>query len=72
MIKGDRVKISEKNQNAYDGMEGIVTDIFQDGGFTLDCGNSVLVVPMRNYWGKLKGVWIYLNDKLVYYKNKKA
>ena len=70
MIKGDRVKMSEKNQNAYDGTEGIVTDVFQDGGFALDCGTSVLVVPMRNYWGRLKGVWLYLNDKLIYHESK--
>ena len=71
MEKGDKVKMSEKNQNAYDGMEGLVTDIFQDGGFALDCGISILVVPMRNYWGKVKGVWIYLNNELVYHKRKR-
>jgi hypothetical protein len=71
MEKGDKVKMSEKNQNAYDGMEGLVTDIFQDGGFALDCGGSILVVPMRNYWERLKGVWIYLNDELVYHKSKR-
>jgi hypothetical protein len=26
---------------------------------------------MRNYWERLKGVWIYLNDELVYHKSKK-
>jgi hypothetical protein len=71
MKKGDKVKMSYKNQNAYDGMEGLVTDIFADNGFALDCRGSILVVPMRNYWERLKGVWIYLNDELVYHKSKR-
>jgi hypothetical protein len=71
MKKGDKVKMSYKNQTAYDGMEGLVTDIFPDNGFALDCGGSILVVPMRNYWERLKGVWIYLNDELVYHKSKR-
>jgi hypothetical protein len=71
MKKGDRVKMSEKNQNAYDGMEGIVTYVFEDNGFVLDCKTSTLVVPMRNYWGRIKGVWVYLNDKLIYHKSKR-
>jgi hypothetical protein len=70
MKKGDLVKMSSKNQTAYDGMEGLVTDIFQDGGFAIDCGTSILVVPMRDYWSRLKGVWIYLNNELIYYKSK--
>jgi translation initiation factor IF-1 len=70
MEKGDKVKMSNKNQNAYDGMEGTVTDVFEDNSFALNCGNSTLVVPMRNYFGKIKGVWIYLNDKLIYHKRK--
>ena len=72
MKTGDRVKMSNRNQNAYDGMEGQVTDIFQDGGFVLNCGTSILVVPMRNYWQRLKGVWIYLNNELVYHKRIKS
>ena len=72
MKKGDRVKMSAKNQTAYDGMEGKVIDIFPDNGFALDCGTSILVVPMRNYWERLKGVWIYLNDELVYHRSIKA
>ena len=72
MKKGDKVKMSDRNQNAYDNMEGTVTDIFADNGFALDCRGSILVVPMRNYWERLKGVWIYLNDELVYHKSKKA
>jgi hypothetical protein len=71
MKKGDKVKMSYKNQNAYDGMEGLVTDIFQDNSFALDCGTSILVVPMRNYWRRLEGVWIYLNNELIYYKSKR-
>jgi hypothetical protein len=70
MKKGDKVKMSNKNHTAYDNMEGIVTDVYEDNGFVIDCTTSTLVVPMRNYWGRLKGVWIYLNDKLIYHKSK--
>ena len=71
MKKGDKVKMSDRNQTAYDNMEGTVTDIFPDNAFALDCGTSILVVPMRNYWQRLKGVWIYLNNELIFHKSKK-
>ena len=72
MKKGDKVKMSYKNQNAYDGMEGTVTDVYEDNAFVLNCGTSILVVPMRNYWGRIKGVWIYLNNELIYHKSKRS
>lgn len=67
---GDKVKISKKNPNhlghgvcAYAGKEGIVSDIYEDNSFILDCGNSTLVVPMNNWEFKpqKKGIWIWLN-----------
>jgi hypothetical protein len=79
MKKGDKVRMSERNQNpfgngvsAYAGMEGIVTDVYEDGGFTLDCGTSILVVPMRDAFKQpKKGVWIHLNGELIFHKRKK-
>ncbi len=73
---GDTVKMSTKNPNhlgngvsAYAGMTGIVTDIYDDGGFCLNCGTSFLVVPMNTpFKTKRKGVWIYLNDVHQFHK----
>jgi len=73
---GDKVKMSERNPNhlengvdAYAGMEGIVTDIYDDGAFSLNCGNSILVVPMNNaFKQQKKGVWIWLNGKHIFHK----
>jgi hypothetical protein len=77
---GDKVKMSEYNRNhlgndvcAYAGMEGVVKDINEDGSFTLDCGNSILVVPMRNAFKQpIKGVWIYINRNHVFHKRIKT
>ena len=74
---GDKVKMSDKNPNhlgngvdAYAGMKGIVENIYDDGAFCLNCGSSILVVPMRDAWKRWKsGCWIYLNDELVFYKS---
>lgn len=76
---GDKVKMSDKNPNhlgndvdAYTGMEGIVENLYEDGAFVLNCGSSILVVPMRDAWKNWKsGVWIYLNDELVFHKSVK-
>lgn len=73
---GDIVKMSDRNTNhlgndvcAYAGMKGIVTYISDDGAFCLDCGTSTLVVPMNNaYKQKIKGIWIWVNDNLIFYK----
>jgi hypothetical protein len=73
---GDKVKYSDRNLyckntvSAYANMEGIVENIFDDGGFVLDCGTSTLVVPSRGYYTLDKGVWIYLNDVLIFHKFK--
>lgn len=77
---GDKVIISDRNPNhlgygvsAYAGMEGIVSDIYDDNGFCLECNSSVLIVPMRNAYKQLKeGIWIWLNGELVFYKSKKT
>lgn len=77
---GDKVKMSDYNLNhlgndvcAYAGMEGVVTDIFDDGGFALDCGSSILVVPMRDAWKlPVKGVWIWLNGEHIFHKRIKT
>lgn len=76
MEVGDKVKMSERNPNhlgygvdAYSGMEGVVTDIYEDGAFALDCGSSILVVPMNNLFKKpKKGVWIWLNGEHIFHK----
>ena len=71
---GDKVKMSDWNKssngdiNAYNGMKCIVTDIYDDGAFALNCGNSILVVPMQNPFGPVKGVWIWLNNKHIFHK----
>jgi dissimilatory sulfite reductase (desulfoviridin) alpha/beta subunit len=80
MKKGDVVKMSDRNPNhlghdvdAYAGMEGIVTDIYEDGAFCLDCGNCALVVPMRDaFKNKKDGVWIWLNGVHIFHKRRNA
>lgn len=74
MKVGDKVTMSEKNLDnwgkevcPYAGMTGIVQDLWEDGGFSLNCKTSTLVVPMQGAYGKIKGVWIYLNDEHVYH-----
>lgn len=77
---GDKVKMSDRNLNhlgngvcAYSGMEGIVTDIWEDNAFALRCETSILVVPMRNaFKNRIRGVWIWLNGELVFHKSKPA
>jgi translation initiation factor IF-1 len=76
MKQGDRVKVSDKNLNhlgndvcAYANMEGIVHDVWPDGGFSLDCDTAWLIVPMRTSSGyRSKGIWIYLNGDLILHK----
>ena len=73
---GDKVKMSNKNLNhlgydvcAYAGMEGVVSDVYDDGSFVIDCGNSTLVVPMNNSLKQPnEGVFIWLNDRLIFHK----
>lgn len=74
---GDKVIISAKNPNhlgygvsAYAGMEGIVSDIWEDNSFTLKCETSTLVVPMKSHFKHKKGIWIWLNGELVFHKRK--
>ena len=69
---GDKVKMSRSNPNhlgygicAYAGMEGIVTDIYDDGAFSLDCGKNTLTVPMDKAYD---GLWIWLNGEHVFHK----
>lgn len=79
MQVGDIVKMSDKNPNhlgndvdAYAGMVGIVTDVWEDGAFALDCKTSILVVPMNDaFKNPKKGLWIWLNGKHIFYKRKK-
>jgi hypothetical protein len=50
-------------------MEGIVTDICDDGAFILNCKTSILVVPMNNAFKRPeKGVWIWLNGEHIFHK----
>jgi hypothetical protein len=73
---GDKVRMSESNSNhlgygvdAYAGMEGIVTDIYDDGAFALNCSTSILVVPMNNAFKQpKKGVWVWLNGNHIFHK----
>ena len=77
MIVGDKVKMSDKNRNhlgndvcAYAGMEGLVTDVYDDGAFALRCNSARLIVPMNNaYKRRIKGVWIWLNGVHMFYKS---
>ena len=71
---GDEVIVSDKNPNhlcygvcAYAGMKGIVTDVWEDNAFCINCGTSILVVPMVIY-GVPKTYWIWLNGELVKHK----
>jgi hypothetical protein len=76
---GDIIRISERNPNhlnndidAYSGMEGIVTNIYNDGAFVLNCNDSILVVPMNNAFKQSKkGIWIWLNNKHIFHKKLK-
>jgi hypothetical protein len=45
-------------------MKGIVTDVWEDNAFCINCGTSILVVPMVIY-GVPKTYWIWLNGKLI-------
>lgn len=74
---GDTVKISSKNKDAYGyksayvECEGKVKDVGEDGSFILDLGNRTLIVPMQDNGRKpKKGVWVYLNGKLIFHKRK--
>jgi len=78
MKTGDTVIISDRNRNhldngtcAYSGMKGVVTHLYEDGAFALNCGSSVLVVPMNNAdKSPKKGIWIYLNGVLIFHERK--
>jgi hypothetical protein len=79
MKVGDKVKMSDKNLNhtktdicAYAGMEGTVTEIYEDGAFVLDCKTCVLVVPMKNGRGiNIDGVWIEIEGKTIFHSRVK-
>jgi dissimilatory sulfite reductase (desulfoviridin) alpha/beta subunit len=76
---GDKVKISDRNRNhldsgvdAYAGMEGVVTNIYDDNAFCLDCGDCTLAVPMNNaFKQRIEGIWIWLNGELIFHRSKK-
>jgi len=76
MKTGDKIKMSGNNLNhlgndvcAYAGMEGVVTHIYDDGAFILDCGTSILVVPMNDAFKQPKeGVWVWLNGEHIFHK----
>jgi len=73
---GDHVKMSAKNSNpqgtdvcAYAGMEGIVTKVFKDNAFSLNCGTCSLIVPMENAFHEtIKGIWIELNGVEIFHR----
>jgi hypothetical protein len=73
---GDKVKMSNRNLNhlgngtdAYAGMQGVVSDIYDDGSFMLDCGNYTITVPMNTAFHiKKSGYWIWLNGKHIFHK----
>ena len=74
MIKvGDKVKMSDRNNApqggvcAYSGYEGVIDNINEDGSFIIKGETSSLIVPMGN---NTKGLWLYLNEKLIFQKNK--
>jgi hypothetical protein len=67
---GDEIVISDRNPNhlgygvsGYARMKGILTEIWDDNGFAIDCGGCSLVVPMVIY-GKPKIYWIWVNGEL--------
>ena len=76
---GDTVVMSSRNLNhlgnsvnAYAGMKGVVTDIYENGSFALNCTNSILVVPMCDAYGQpKKGVWVWLNGEHIFHKRTK-
>lgn len=68
---GDQVEMSSKNPNhlgfgvcAYSGMKGEVIETYDNGGFCINTGTSLLIVPLS----KKRGIWIFLNGKLLYHK----
>lgn len=72
MKKGDTVRISTKNKNhlgygvsAYAKMEGVVSEIWEDNSFCIECETSVLVVPLQCK----RGIWIWLNGKFIFHKH---
>lgn len=64
---GDSVMLSLEDKSAYAGFEGKVLDIFEDGGFSIHSGSSILILPRINVFGRRKYYWIYVNGKLVCY-----
>lgn len=76
MKMGDTIKMSDKNPNhlgygvsAYAGMEGIVTDVWEDGAFAISTKTSILVVPMnKSDKSPKKGIWIWLNGEHIFHK----
>ena len=75
MKTGDKVRMSDRNKNhlgygvcAYSGMQGVVEKVWEDGSFSLNCGNSTLAVPMLSRsTNRTEGIWIWLNEELIFY-----
>jgi len=68
---GDVVEMSTKNPNhlgygvdAYAGMKGVVDEIFECGGFVLNCKDRILVVPTK--YGKIKKYLIVNGVEVLY------
>jgi hypothetical protein len=79
MIKnGMTVTYSEKNvhssgnQTAYGGITGVVTDLGEDNSFVIKAEGCTLIVPMRNYFGRTKGVWLTIEGKEVFIPSKET
>ena len=67
MKKGDIVEMTEHGHSvykvsAYAGMKGVVTDIWEDGAFSIETETSVLVVPANDaFKNEKKYIIIILN-----------
>jgi len=70
---GDRVMVSERNPNhlghgitAYAGWQGKVTELQDNGGFTLDCGDRSLVISKSKklLLEDINGSWVLIDHKI--------
>ena len=67
---GDKVKMSRSDISAYADMEGVVDWMCEDNSFSLNCGGSILIVPMNDSFKRRKnGVWIWLNGEHIFHKS---
>ena len=56
-------------ESAYFGYTGKVTDIWEDGSFSISNGRSHLVCPMTCHYGKKKGYKLIVNGERVFQPN---